>query len=762
MGRRSPISIRPASSTLRSRFRRLGPVEALEDRQLLSATPLGLETRVNTQIVNSQGDASVAMDADGDYVVTWEGNGQDGSVYGVYAQRFNSAGVPQGAEFRANMYTQLNQGFPAAAMDADGDFVIVWQSDGQDGSDLGVYARRYDAAGVAQSDEFRVNTFTNDAQSAVSVAMDADGDFVVAWQSNTQDGSGLGVYARRYDSAGVAQGGAFRVNVVTTGAQAAPSVAMDSDGDFVVAWQSNGQDGSSQGVYARRYNAAGTAQGSEFRVNTHTAGAQFWPSVAIDPDGDFVVAWHSYNQDGSGYGIYAQRYNAAGAAQGSEFRVNTYTTDQQTKPHVAMDANGDFTIAWSSRGQDGSSYGVYAQCYSATGEPDGSEFRVNTYTTLNQEDPVVGMEANGDFVVVWHSVGQDGDGFGIYSQRYADVPVTPPSTVVDRRIFYNNSFYDGNNTGINAADAQAIDPTKSAYLPGSGAATFGNITGFSKGINGIMIDVDTIPNPAGIDAGDFVFRVGNNNTPGSWSAAPAPSNVMVATGAGTSGSDRITITWTDGAIQKQWLEVQVLSNTDTGLPDNFGDQGSGPVGDAFFFGSAVGGSGDGDSAMAAPTNASDEQGARNNPHGFGNFALVDDAYDYNKDRSVNATDQAISRDNTTGFGTQLIKINLGAAGPLAPQGNATPSTSVAAGDAGISSGLGSSYTKGDSMVTPSGNFEQRDRAGVKPRPVARLFEHLAETNTPSAKSTRMTTVTIGDDLALDDELLDSILGDLGL
>jgi hypothetical protein len=143
--------------------------------------------------------------------------------------------------------------------------------------------------------------------------MDADGDFVVTWQSNTQDGSGYGVYGQRYNAAGVAQGSEFRVNTTTTAPQTSPSVALDADGDFIVTWSSNGQDGSGYGVYAQRYNAAGVAQGTEFLVNTFTANNQRFPSAAIDSSGDFVVTWQSNGQDGSSYGIYAQRYAIAPA-----------------------------------------------------------------------------------------------------------------------------------------------------------------------------------------------------------------------------------------------------------------------------------------------------------------------------------------------------------------------------------------------------------------------------------------------------------------
>src|SRR5262249_34562695 len=150
------------------------------------------------------------------------------------------------------------------------------------------------------------------------------------------------------------------------------SVAMDAQGNYVVAWHSQDQDGSQFGIYAQRYNATGAPLGGEFRVNTYTINNQILPEVAMDAAGDFVVAWESYGQDGEGISysnVYAQRYDAAGTAVGVEFRVNTFTTNSQANPAVAMDAVGNFVIAWQSLGQDGSQFGIYAQRYGAAGAP---------------------------------------------------------------------------------------------------------------------------------------------------------------------------------------------------------------------------------------------------------------------------------------------------------------------------------------------------------------------------------------------------------
>jgi hypothetical protein len=419
--------------------------------------PVGSEFQINTYITNQQYDQSVAMDSDGDFVIVWDSYGQDGNMDGIYAQRYNNAGVAQGSEFRVNTFTTNQQLLPSVAMDSDGDFVIVWESrGGQDGSNSGIYAQRYNNVGVAQGGEFRVNTYTTNEQSLPSVAMDSDGDFVVIWRRHGQVDS-PGIYAQRYNYAGLAQDVEFKVNTGDI-----PSVAMDSDGDFVITWHDN-QDGSSNGILAQRYNSVGLPQGSEFQVNTYTTGEQVAPWVSIDNDGDFVIAWTSNGQDGSQWGIYAQRFNSSGIAQDGEFRVNAYTTNEQQSASVAMDSDGDFIVAWESDVQDGSGNGDYAKHYNSVGVQQGSEFRVNTYTTNQQRHPTVAMEGGGDFVVAWHSLGQDGSQYGIYAQRYcapqnwypdndsdgygSGAPISacdsPPNTVA------NNTDCNDNNMAIN-------------------------------------------------------------------------------------------------------------------------------------------------------------------------------------------------------------------------------------------------------------------------------------------------------------------------
>ncbi|MGQ0622636.1 MAG: hypothetical protein ACT4QA_22470 [Panacagrimonas sp.] len=383
--------------------------------------PLGPEFRVNSFTPGNQSSPAAAVDADGDAVVVWEGAGASGDGRDIFAQRYNASGRPVGGAFRVNSVTDGIQSAPAVAIDAAGDFVIVWESDGQDGNGFGIFAQRYDAAASAVGGEFRANTHTTSQQRVPVVAADADGDVVIVWRSFAQDGDGFGIFAQRYDAAGNPAGTEFRVNSHTQLDQNFPTVTADADGDVVIAWQSGAQDGDGYGIFAQRYDAAGNPAGTEFRANTYTTSNQRDAAIAADANGNFLMAWRSDGQDGGNdRGVFAQRFDAAGNRVGNEFRANARREDVRDSPAVAVDADGDFVVLWESFIQDGSVFDTYARRFDGTGSPIGSEFRVNTFTDFFQVSPTVAVDADGDFLIAWESFPQDSSSdSGIFAQRYA-------------------------------------------------------------------------------------------------------------------------------------------------------------------------------------------------------------------------------------------------------------------------------------------------------------------------------------------------------
>ena len=209
-----------------------------------------------------------------------------------------------------------------------------------------------------------------------------------------------------------------------------------------------------------------------------------------------------------------------------------------------------------------------------------------------------------------------------------------------------------------------------SLLPG-GTASFANYTSYSRGINGIMIDIAGLW-AMSLSAADFDFKVGNSDTVSAWAPLATMPTVSMRFGAGVAGSTRVTLLWPAGSISKQWLQVTVKSNENTGLA----------MPDVFYFGNAIGESGSGPDARVT---VRDEIAARNNPYSSAAFSgiptPVTNRWDYNRDGNVSAQDQIVARNNQTTVAAQLRLINVPAG-----LGGASLTAQSLADDSGIVAG----------------------------------------------------------------------------
>ncbi len=340
------------------------------------------------------------------------------------------------------------------------------------------------------------------------------------------------------------------------------------------------------------------------------------------------------------------------------FVLSTMASGEATRLRFGLKTDGVTTMLTSSSGNvpenqwvhvaavyDGAAMRLYMD-----GQQVGSKAKTGSITTNSDISCWIGGNPPTDTVRPWDGQIDDVQVYNraLSAQEIQQLLGPDPTTaqVVGRWIFYNNSAFDGDDSSANAADDQAIATDKQAIRSGTGdpTATFANYTSYSRGINGIMIDVANLKSDQ-LTVEDFLFRVGNTATPADWDEASLPTSVTVRLGQGHNGSDRVTLIWTDNVIQKQWLQVTVLANVETGLTQN----------DEFYFGNAIGETGD--STSSARVNATDEIAARNNPVFFPP-ADVEDIYDFNRDRKVDATDQIIARNHQTFINAlQLISID---------------------------------------------------------------------------------------------------------
>ena len=332
-----------------------------------------------------------------------------------------------------------------------GNFVIVWESKqlGKNESAT-IRGQVFDSAGLPIGDRFYSGDADTNFRSPASVAMDVNGNFVVA-RNEERYPYPVSVFAWKHFADGSPNGAEFRVNTSLEYSQSYPTVAMAPSGNFVVSWNIVEYDGSESDVLAQRFDADANRLGAEFYANSYTTSKQVWPSVAMDSDGDFVIVWASFYQDGSESGIFGQRFAADGTASGGEFQANTYTSSFQNRAEVAMDSVGNFVVVWASGFQDGSYAGIFAQRFDAGGQRIGEEFNMNTFTVSAQDHPAVAVDADGDFVVAWQSNLLDGDFEGIAAR------LNPPALRAEPPVA-GGADHPAGIAGVGVSHTFATDP----------------------------------------------------------------------------------------------------------------------------------------------------------------------------------------------------------------------------------------------------------------------------------------------------------------
>jgi hypothetical protein len=367
---------------------------------------------------------AIARDPSGNFVITWSDyrNGSFTNAPDIYAQRYNSSGAPLGTNFKVNddAGTAVH-GYPTIAADGSGNFVIAWY-DYRSITNSDIYAQRYNSSGTPLGTNFKVNDdIGTSGQAAPGIAMDGSGNFVITWADARNVNADI--YAQRYNSSGTPLSTNFKVNDdVGTADQVIPAIAIDGSGNFVMTWYDyrNGN----WDIYAQRYNSSGAPLGTNFEVNDDVGTAKqygYGPAITADGSGNFVIAWED-DRNGNP-DVYAQRYNSSGTPLGTNFKVNDDVgTAYQYCPAIAIDGSGNFVITWEDHRY--SRMDIYAQKYNFSGTPLGANFKVNDNAgPPDHYWPAIAMDGSGNFVITWED-NRSGYYWDIYAQRY-DSSCTP-------------------------------------------------------------------------------------------------------------------------------------------------------------------------------------------------------------------------------------------------------------------------------------------------------------------------------------------------
>lgn len=399
-------------------------------------------------VLNEQGNSvsapDVAFDTQGNQVVVWDRFHFDDRDADVLVRRYDAAGAPLGPEAQVNVDEVADHNSPRIAAGSQSRFVVVWTTwTAPDGSDAGVLARVWDG-GQPQSGEIQVPTFTSGRQQDADVGMDAGGGFVVVWESNGQEPDGkFGIFARRFSAAGTPLGPEFRVDV-PAGRARIPRVAVWPDGRFVVLW-SRGLSEGGAGVFARIFTAAGHPAGGEILLAGDSAASVLnFPAVAARADGGFAAAWDVCRDETCT--IRSRSFDPEGQPLGIELPVSP--AGQWSRiPEIAVDARGDSAVTWSqclSGPIRSTNCTAHARFFDRQGIPLGT---VSLRWNNNLLSPVVAAHES-DFLLTWQALSCIGFNCGgrrptgIYAERYRlDVPPSGDCVLTEEALCLNRSRF---------------------------------------------------------------------------------------------------------------------------------------------------------------------------------------------------------------------------------------------------------------------------------------------------------------------------------
>jgi hypothetical protein len=247
------------------------------------------------------------------------------------------AALPAAAQVRAGPEFQIAgsaASYPAIARTPSG-FVAAWQVGGAGTKQI--VGRRFDLRGIPQGAEFAVGTPHDYGSYRPRLAAAANGDFIVTWYRWRLDPDAI--FARCFDAQGRPFGPELQVDPGGPGYIRAPDVAARPDGTYLVVWSSAGADGSAFGVLGRVFDRACTPRAEPFVVNAYTSGVQVSPDVAVGADGNFVVAWSSFQP--STERVAARRFDAQGAPASAELDLAAGQS-----PVTAPGLGRDFAFLW--------------------------------------------------------------------------------------------------------------------------------------------------------------------------------------------------------------------------------------------------------------------------------------------------------------------------------------------------------------------------------------------------------------------------------
>ena len=390
-------------------------------------SPLGSEFRVNSQ-TGTELEPDIASGPDGVFTTVWiHAPDPSEGPQNINARRFSLSGqtseeltlVEASAPYHA-------VDLPKVTPDSRGGWTLFYSQYHPDGYRQ-ILASRFSRVGSARGSHFVVSKPLPSFADLHAVVSTPSGGYFFLSEDDLCPGCrrpSHHLFARVLDPRGGYSSPYFLVDTdkVRVSFSGAKSLGVDAAENAVVVWETQPDVivPEQTAILGQRFSPAGERLGNTFRINRPGPGIQILPSVAVNPGGDFVVVWQYQPDPHTPRSLRARHFSKEGKPVGDEFIIEADSVADSVIPSIAADPQGNYVVVWTSYGSPFCT-SVKGRLFRPDDKPAGPSFYLSSGTDSCDQSPQVAFGPQGAFAAVWERFVDTG-GFDIYATIFRAGP----------------------------------------------------------------------------------------------------------------------------------------------------------------------------------------------------------------------------------------------------------------------------------------------------------------------------------------------------